>query len=161
MPDLLQDATLIAATIATGMTAGLLYAFASSIMPGLGRTGDRTLVGAFQAIDRAIINPLFLVIFVGAPGLSVLTLALHFGGDERSVLPWVAAAVAFNLATFVITRVVHLPLNAAIQAAGDPDRVGDLATVRRRFEARWVRWNIVRTVTSTVAFASLVVAPIV
>jgi uncharacterized membrane protein len=54
-----------------------------------------------------------------------------------------------------ITRSVHLPLNAEIQAAGDPDRIGDLAAVRERFEARWVRWNIVRTVLCVAAFGSL------
>ena len=34
---------------------------------------------------------------------------------------------------------VNVPLNNAIKAAGDVDRIADLAEVRRRFdEARWV-----------------------
>lgn len=35
-------------------------------MPGLGSTDDRTFVGAFRAIDRAILNPLFMLVFLGA-----------------------------------------------------------------------------------------------
>jgi len=35
-------------------------------MPGLGRTDDRTFVGAFKSIDTAIINPWFLPTFFGA-----------------------------------------------------------------------------------------------
>jgi len=38
----------------------LFCLYANAIMPGLGRTNDRTFVGAFGSIDRAIINPLFL-----------------------------------------------------------------------------------------------------
>jgi uncharacterized membrane protein len=38
-----------------------------------------------------------------------------------------------------ITMAVHVPLNDAIKAAGDPDRITDLAAVREQFdEARWV-----------------------
>lgn len=53
-------AALVAATISVGLLAGVFGIYANSIMPGLGRTDDRTFVGAFQSIDRAIINPVFL-----------------------------------------------------------------------------------------------------
>jgi uncharacterized membrane protein len=49
-----------------------------------------------------------------------------------------------------------VPLNDAIKAAGDPDRIPDLAAVRERFnEARWVRWNLARAVATTAAFGCL------
>jgi uncharacterized membrane protein len=72
------------------------------------------------------------------------------------VLPWIAVALVLYLAVFVITVGVNVPLNDAIKAAGDPDRIADLATVRERFdEARWIRWNNVRTAASTAAFGCL------
>jgi hypothetical protein len=43
-----------------GLVAGVYGLYAHTIMPGLGRTDDRTFVGAFQSIDRAIINPWFM-----------------------------------------------------------------------------------------------------
>lgn len=153
-----QAGALAAATISVGLVAGVLYAFACAIMPGLGRTDDRTFVAVFQRADQAIINPLFVVLFVGAPVFTALAALLHLGSDQRSVLPWTLGALAGSVATVAITRAVHLPLNAEIQAAGDPDRIPDLATLRERFEARWVRWNLVRTVTSTAALACLAVA---
>ena len=56
----------------------------------------------------------------------------------------------------LITLSINVPLNNRIKAAGDPSRIGDLASVRRRFnEARWVRWNKVRTLAATVAFGLL------
>lgn len=61
----------------------------------------------------------------------------------------------------VITFRVNVPLNDALAAAGHPDRIGDLTAVRERFEERWVRWNVVRAVTSTAAFGLLVRALVV
>lgn len=153
-----QSAALVAATIMTGLTAGVLFAFACSVMPGLGGTDDRIFVAAFQAMDRAIINPLFLIVFVGSPAFCALAVVLNLGTDQRSLLWWAAAALVLSLLTVAITRVVHLPLNAAIQAAENPDQISDLAAVRQRFESTWVRWNIIRTATSTAALGCLTVA---
>ena len=62
----LQRATLLLATLAAGMMAGVFALYSHTIMPGLGSTDDRTFVGAFQALDRAILNPFFLPTFLGA-----------------------------------------------------------------------------------------------
>lgn len=153
-----QAAALVAATITVGLTAGLLFGFACAVMPGLARADDRTFVAGFQLMDRAIINPLFLVVFAGAVVFPAGAVVLHLGDDQRSVLPWTVAALVLSLATVVITRAVHLPLNAQIQAAGHPDQIPDLAAVRAAFERRWVRWNLARTATSTAALACLAVS---
>jgi uncharacterized membrane protein len=50
---------------------------------------------------------------------------------------------------------VHVPLNNEIKAAGQPDQIPDLAAVRSRLESRWVRWNLVRTVLTLLAFGLL------
>jgi len=155
--DAVRALSLIAATMSMGLMAGVFGLYAHTVMPGLGRTDDRTFVGAFQAIDRAIINPWFLAGgFVGALVFTALAAVLHLPADRRSVLPWIAVALVLYLAVFVITVGVNVPLNDAIKSAGDPDRIADLAAVRERFdEARWVRWNNVRTVASTAAFGCL------
>jgi len=156
MLDLLRGVALVAATMTMGLMAGVFGLYAHTIMPGLGRTDDRTFVDAFQSIDKAIINPLFLATFLGALVLTGVAVALHLGEDGRSVLPWAVAALVLYLATFVVTIGVHVPLNDGLKAAGDPDRIADLAAVRERFdEARWVRWNLARAVASTAAFGCL------
>ena len=55
--ELFRSGALAAATITTGLMAGLYYAYACSVMPGLSRTDDRTFVSAMQQINVAIINP--------------------------------------------------------------------------------------------------------
>jgi uncharacterized membrane protein len=156
---LLSGAVLVAATMTTGFVAGVFVLYAHTIMPGLHRTDDRTFVGAFQAIDRAIINPWFMSCFFGALILTAAAAVLQLGSDRRDALPWIVAAFVLYLVAFVITLAVNVPLNDAIKAAGDPDRINDLAQVRRDFnEAKWTGWNLVRVVLTTGAFGSLAAA---
>ena len=136
--------------------AGVMGLYANTIMPGLRGTDDRTFVGAFQAIDTAIINPLFLLTFLGGAVFTGIAGALHFGEDYRSGLLWIGAAFVLYLAVIVITLVVNVPLNDGIKAAGSPDSEADLAAVRGDFnEAKWVRWNLVRAVLTGIAFGCL------
>ena len=160
--ELLRGAALIAATMTMGLMAGVFALYANTIMPGLRRTDDRTFVGAFQSLDRAIVNPLFMAGFFGALVLTGLAAGLHLGADGRPVLPWVASAFVLYLAAAVITLAVNVPLNDRLKAAGDPGRMADLTAARQRFnEARWAAWNLIRTLTSTVAFGCLAWALVV
>ena len=155
--EIMRVAALIVATLTVGLMAGVFAIYSNAIMPGLGRTDDRTFVGAFQSIDTAIINPLFLMTFLGALVFTGIAAALHLGEHVRSsVLPWIAVAFVLCLAVVVITVRINVPLNDGIKAAGAPDRIADLARVRNQFnEARWIRWNLFRTLATTVAFGCL------
>jgi uncharacterized membrane protein len=156
----LRAASLLGATLTMGLVTGVFALYAHTIMPALKKSDDRTFVTAFQALDRAIINPWFmLTAFLGALAFTVAALLTNLG---RDTLPWVAAALALYLLAVVITMAVNVPLNNALKAAGDPDRIRDLSAVRERFdEARWAGWNLVRTVTSAGAFACLAWALVV
>lgn len=145
-------ATLVGATLATAMVAGLLFAFAHSIMPGLGTLDDRGFLTAFQRIDAAISNPWMMMTFLGSPTLILVALLVHLP-DRSQTVPWLIIALVLAVATVVVTGAIHLPLNAAIQDAAPA--LLDAADLRSRFEDRWVRWNVVRTVTSTGSLAAL------
>src|SRR5215213_5281702 len=138
MLELLRGGALAAATLTTGLMAGLYYAYAISVMLGLSMTDDRTFVSSLGAL-----------VFTALAGV------LHLPGDWRGVLPWIVAALVLYLATLVITFGFNVPLNNELAAAGDAERIADLAAVRERFEASWVRWNIARAVASTAAFGCL------
>ncbi|MEV4410747.1 DUF1772 domain-containing protein [Catellatospora sp. NPDC049609] len=150
---------LIAAMVTMGNMAGVFGLYSHTVMPGLRRTDDRTFVGAFQALDRAIINPWFMLggflgalVFTGAAAGLLL-------GPGGAALTWTLTAFALYLVVFVITVAVNVPMNDTIKAAGEPDGIADLAGVRARFdEARWSRWNLVRTVLTTLAVICLAMA---
>ncbi len=156
----LRAISLLAATISMGLVAGVFALYAHTIMPGLGKTDDRTFVAAFQSIDRQIINPWFMTSAFG--GALLFTLAAVLLNLHHAGLPWIVAALGLYLVAVVVTVIVNVPLNDAIKAAGNPDHIRDLAAVRARFhEIRWAVWNLVRVVTSTSAFGFLAWALVV
>jgi uncharacterized membrane protein len=156
----LRTLSLMAATLTTGLATGAFALYAHTIMPGLKTTDDRTFVAAFQSMDRAIINPWFmLTAFLGALGFTLAAVALNVG---RDALPWAAVALGLYVVAVVITFAVNVPLNDALKAAGDPSRIHDLAAVRERFhEARWAAFNLLRTLLSGGAFVALTWALVV
>jgi uncharacterized membrane protein len=145
-------AVLIGATLAAALVAGMLFSFAHSVMPGLGALDERGFLVAFQRIDAAISNPWMMLTFLGSPMLTLVALLVHLPGHS-SVVPWLVVALLLSVATVIITGAIHLPLNAAIQDAAPAFLNG--AGLRSRFEDPWVRWNVVRTVTSTASLAVL------
>src|ERR687889_2315163 len=130
MLELFRGGALAAATLTTGLMAGLYYAYAISVMLGLCMTDDRTFVSAMQQINVAIINPWFFISFFGALVFTALAGVLHLHGDWRAVLPWIVAALLLYVATLVITIGFNVPLNNELASAGNPDRIADLAAVR-------------------------------
>jgi uncharacterized membrane protein len=153
--DLLRGIALIAATLTMGLMAGLFATFSFAVMPGLARCDDRTFVGAMRQVNRAILNAWFAACFGGAVVTTALALVLFLPGDGGGAPAWIAAALVLYVAVLGITFRLNVPLNYALDEGGDPAGGADPAAVRASFEAPWVRWNVVRAVLNTAAFACL------
>jgi uncharacterized membrane protein len=151
---LAQTVTLLVAVACTGLMAGLFFAFANAVMPGLARSSDRTYVESMQRINESILNPLFLTIFMGGLLVTGAAAAVHVGSD-RQVLPWVIGALLLYGVMFVITMAVNVPLNDELDAVGTPTDAAGWADARHDFESRWVPWNVLRAVLNVAAFAVL------
>jgi uncharacterized membrane protein len=87
----LRTLTLLAATLSMGLVAGVFALCAQTIMPGLRNPDDRTFFAASQSMDRAIVNPWFmLTAFLGA---LVCTAAAAVTNRRTAALPWIAVAL--------------------------------------------------------------------
>ena len=150
--DTIIPVILIAATLLTGLLAGFYYAWSCSVMPGLKGTDDRTFITAMQKINIAILNPAFMLIFIGpliAIALSIILLFID-GGVSAAICALVALIGV--IAEIAITARQNQPMNIALDAAGTYDDLANPRETRAQFEAPWVRWNHLRTATSTLAF---------
>jgi uncharacterized membrane protein len=150
--DPLRTGLVFAAALTLGLSAGLFFTYSNSVLPGLARAGDRTLVAGMQGINVAILNGLFLLVFLGSFVITAVAVVFHLI-DAAPGRWWLLAALVSYALTLGITFRVNVPLNNALDAAGDPDQNPDLAGVRQRFEKPWLAWNHARTVTSVAAFA--------
>ncbi|MFC0435163.1 DUF1772 domain-containing protein [Kutzneria buriramensis] len=144
---------LVLATIATGLGAGLFYAFSCAVMPALHHSDDATRVQTMQRVNQYIQNGWFALSFVGAPLLTAVAVILDAVAGNWPRVVGEALGLVLFCSALVITAVINIPLNNALDAS-DP---ADPARAWRAFEERWVRWNNVRTLTTTGALAALVV----
>lgn len=138
------------ATLSTGLVAGLFAAFAYAVSPGLRRVDDGAFVQTMRAVNAAILNPVFGLLFAGGLLAVVAAAVLTWSTDAR---PWVVAGAVLYAATVLLTLAANVPLNDALAAGA-----GSAAHLRAAFEDAWTRWNLVRTGTGTAAFACLAVA---
>ena len=75
------EIALILATFLCSLVAGLLFAFASVVMPGIRSLNDREFIRAFQVIDGVIQNnqPLFVLVWIGSVVALVTSAVLGIG----------------------------------------------------------------------------------
>jgi uncharacterized membrane protein len=155
--ELFRGGSLVLATVATGLLAGLFFSFSIAVMPGLSASDDRTYVGAMQSINRSILNGWFALASLAALLLTILALVLHLREDGHKALPWIIVGLVLYVATWIVTMAINVPMNNELSAAGNGDvnQITDLAAVRARFEASLLRWNHVRTFLNLGALAAL------
>lgn len=153
--------TLIVAALLCSLVAGLVFAFAVVVMPGIRALGDGEFLRAFQVIDRVIQNsqPLFLLVWVGSVVALLASVALGFGQlDGVGRLLVIAAALVYLLGVQLPTITINIPLNNTVQAL-EIDGMDPSAheAARRAFESRWNTWNSIRTVLASVVSVLLMI----
>jgi uncharacterized membrane protein len=155
------EIALILATFLCSLVAGLLFAFAVMVMPGIKSLHDREFIRAFQVIDRVIQNnqPIFLLVWAGSVVALVTSAVLGFWQSDRAGhLLVIFAAIAYLLGVQLPTITINVPLNNKLQTL-DVDAMNETTqkTARKDFEARWNLWNSIRTVFASVASALLII----
>lgn len=139
----LTEFIVLVAGVGCGLVAGIFLAFSSFVMTALARLPAAQSVAAMQAINVAVINPLFLGLFLGSGVLALLAAVL-------APSPYsIAGAVLYLVVTIGVTLTANVPLNNQL-AVIDPKTP---AAVRawEQYHARWTRRNHVRTVAALIA----------
>ncbi|HUM12078.1 MAG TPA: anthrone oxygenase family protein [Myxococcaceae bacterium] len=148
-----------AATVGTGLAGGIFFAFSSFVMRALGAVPPRAGIAAMNAINVTVINPGFMLVFLGTAVLSVgLALASFrwWGSLDGALL--LVASLLYLVGCLGVTMVRNVPLNDALAALGpDPS---DSTGLWSRYLVEWTRWNHVRTLSclgSTILLVTVLV----
>ena len=149
--------TLGLATMATGLVAGVFYAYAISVNLGLAVQPDASYVATMQAVNERIQNPMFFASFFGAVLFLLATLAAHVPRPRSGRFWLVALACALYIGgCFLLTVFVNVPLNEELARVAEGASPDELSGARAAYEDPWNFWNGVRTVFSSMAFLSLI-----
>jgi uncharacterized membrane protein len=97
---------------------------------------------AMRQINEKIINPIFLVFFLGTPVLCVIVAVnAFFVLAEPGSVVLLLGSLAYLVGPFGITMLCNVPLNNRLAAADSADADG----VWSDYQVRWQRWNHMRT----------------
>ncbi len=154
-PDVLF-ALWVAAAVGCGLIGGLLFAFSSFVMTALARQPAECGIRTMQAINVAIINPLFLSVFLGTAAACAAILVTSLAKPASSGMLESVGATLYLLGVLGVTMIVNVPLNNALEAldGGSPEA----ARFWPAYVRRWTRWNHLRTVCALLASVLLTVA---
>src|ERR671913_110338 len=149
--------TLGLATLATGLVAGVFYAYAVSVNLGLAAQPDASYVATMNAINERIENPVFFLNFFGAV-LFLIAALVVYSPRPRSGRFWLIAlaCLLYIVGCFLLTVFVNVPLNEELARVAADASSDELSGARAAYEDPWNFWNGVRTVFSSMAFLALI-----
>ncbi|MFP4846473.1 DUF1772 domain-containing protein [Winogradskyella sp. PE311] len=141
----------------TGLTAGLCFTWSNAVTPGIGRLDNLSFLKAFQAMNRAIINGKFMIVFFG-PVLLLFLNTYLFKGNNTSFWLFLIAAILFFIGIGLVTIFGNVPLNEVLDKSNlEALSKIELQELRDRFEKPWNLLHTIRTLSSFSAFMLLII----
>ena len=131
----------------SGVVAGIVFSFSTFVMKALSQLPARTGIVAMQRINVTIINPLFMLVFLGTPAASLyLAIVGVIDLSEPGVGYLLAGSVLHIVGSLLVTIAFNVPRNNEL-ATLDPDNE-EASTTWSKYLREWTAWNHVRTVSS-------------
>lgn len=153
MTDQYLFALTFAAALGCGLMAGIFFAFSNFVMRALARIAPSQGIAAMQAVNITVLNPLFLLTFMGT-GLvcaAAIAVALMYGESHGSGY-LLAGGVLYLLGNIGVTAVFNVPMNDALARVDANSK--DALRIWQDYLDKWTFWNQVRTVTALCAAAA-------
>ncbi len=144
------DVLILVCAIGSGLIAGVFFAFSTSVMSALGNLPAPHGIGAMQAINIVILNPIFLGVFIGtAIACVAAAIGCFLQWDSPGVYFVLSGAALYLGGSFLVTMRFNVPRNNALDRLNPA--AADSAAVWLDYLRTWTAWNHVRTVASLAA----------
>jgi uncharacterized membrane protein len=137
----------LTAILGCGLIAGVFFAFSSFVMTALARRPSAQGIAAMQSINIAVVNPLFMLVFLGTGVVCLLLLMGAIGNWQLSNAPYLlAGSLLYLIGALGVTIGCNIPLNNEL-AVTQPNS-SDAANIWSKYLSRWTVWNHLRTMAS-------------
>ncbi len=149
----ISSIVLFSAIVLTGLSAGFFYAWEFTVIPGTKRVSDHTYIETMQSVNRAIINPAFMLIFFGPLVLQLLS-TLQLKGTHA--IWYLVAAIVLYCGALLVSMVGNVPMNDALDVVHLKSLSPELIISQRsHYEPKWNRLHFIRTAFAVFSFATL------
>jgi len=151
---------LIITTLFMGLMAGLFYAWSISVTPGLAHIGDQNYLAAFQSMNRAILNPVFFIVFMGLVILLPLLSYLNYNTASQPQFMYILISTVLYLGgCMLVTMFGNVPMNNTLEVLQiDTMTPEQMAAFRLGFESKWNQLNMIRTMSCSMSSLFLIMA---
>lgn len=151
-----KSITLFIAILLIGLSSGLLTAWSISVIPGTRKVSDITYLETMQSINKAILNPLFFIVFFVSLLFSIAsTVQLHSSGWRFWILG--SASLIYAFGTIGITGLGNVPLNNQLDVLNISSlSLEEAKSFRLLYESKWNRLHTYRTIFSLISFILMI-----
>lgn len=147
----------LVSALGCGLIAGVFFAFSSFVMRALSRLPPGEGMAAMQSVNVAVLNPLFLGVFVGtAAACAAAVAASWLRWDDPGAGYLLAGGLLYLVGTFLVTMAFNVPRNEALAAVTQANP--DAARLWASYLTSWTAWNHVRTAAALAAAASFTIS---
>jgi len=155
----MKNIIIILAIISTGVMSGIFFTWTNAVKPGIGTLNNISYLRAFKAMNKAILNPLFYIVFI----LPVLTITIsayiNYGSPNFYIFKLLfASTLIYFFGVFILTINGNVPINELLENT-DLQKISEteLSSLRENIENKWNNLNLIRTVSSFISFLLLVI----
>jgi len=153
----IENIGIITLVLLTGLSAGLCFTWSNSITSGIGRLNDLEYLTSFQQMNRTILNPLFFIVFFGPFFLGLINLYLYKNASGTIIWFLILAIAIYFFGVLLVTIFGNVPLNEILDKTDlNKASIEGLKKLRERFEDKWNRLHLIRTISSAIAFLLLI-----
>jgi len=147
------------AIVTLALMAGLFYNWSFNIISGISKLDDRAYLNMMQILNKSILNPAFIFIFLGSIfGLPFLTFLQSKLGFNLSFWFIATAMIIYLLGSIGTTFFGNVPLNNQLEALNLVQlSEEECNSFRRVFEQRWNNLNYLRTFASFTSMVMLII----
>jgi uncharacterized membrane protein len=135
-----------------GLMAGFFFAYSASVVLALKALSASEYTTVMQEINEKVLNVVFGIVFFGAVvvpiGAAILVVRQGYWTTLSGQL-FIAGVIVYLVGTFLVTARIHIPMNDRIATWSPVSPPDEWVTV----QARWGRWNHVRTTAAVASFA--------
>lgn len=147
---------LLLATLLTGLTAGLCFTWNNAVTTGIGQLVDIGYLRSFQEMNRAIINPTFLFVLFGPVFLHIANIFLFKASSSTILWMVLVSSALYIIGVGLVTIFGNVPLNELLDKTDLAQAsLEELQLLRDKFEIKWNRLHLIRTISSILSFLLL------
>ena len=148
----------VVAAFGSALVAGVMFAFSTFVMAGLGRVGPEHGMRAMQGINEAAVTAPFMILLFGtaaaALGLGAVTLFSDWSLMGRN---WLLAGVGlYFFGVVLVTIIGNVPMNEALARKSAMESPGQAYWAT--YLSHWTLLNHVRTLAAAAASIAFAIA---